>query len=196
MSKPLLIVGAGGHGRVVAEAAQLSGVRIAGFIDNETNRLPSELDSIQVLGDDSLLPTLDSSTYSFTVGVGMPRISDLRATIFLKMLNLGFTPLSVFHPSAVISPSAEVKAGAQIMAHAVVQAGAVIGQAVIVNTGAVIEHDCNIDEFCHIAPCAVVLGGASVGASSLIGANATVLPSSRVPPNYLVRAAELFGDSR
>ena len=193
MSKPLLIVGAGGHGRVVAEAAQLSGVRIAGFIDNETNRLPSELDSIQVLGDDSLLPTLDSSTYSFTVGVGMPRISDLRATIFLKMLNLGFTPLSVFHPSAVISPSAEVKAGAQIMAHAVVQAGAVIGQGVIVNTGAVIEHDCNIDEFCHIAPCAVVLGGASVGANSLIGANAVVLPNSQVSQRYLVSALSVPG---
>jgi UDP-perosamine 4-acetyltransferase len=196
MSKPLLIVGAGGHGRVVAEAAQLGGVRIAGFIDNEANRLPSELDGIQVLGDDSLLPTLDSSTYLFTVGVGMPHISDLRATIFLKMLNLGFAPQSIFHPSAVISPSADVRAGAQIMAHAVVQAGAIIGQGVIVNTGAVIEHDCNIDEFCHVAPSAVVLGGASVGASSLIGANATVLPGSKVPPNYLVRAAELFGDSR
>lgn len=196
MSKPLLIVGAGGHGRVVAEAARLSGLKIAGFIDNEANRLPSELDSIQVLGDDSLLPTLDSSKYSFTVGVGMPHISDLRATIFSKMLKLGFTSESIFHPSAVISPSAEIRAGTQILANAVVQAGAKIGPGVIVNTSAVIEHDCNIAEFCHIAPCAVVLSGASVGASSLIGANATVLPGSKVPPNYLVRAAELFGDSR
>jgi UDP-perosamine 4-acetyltransferase len=191
MSKPLLIVGAGGHGRVVAEAAQLSGVRIAGFIDSEANRLPSELDSIQVLGDDSLLPTLDSSTYSFTIGVGMPRISEHRATIFLKMLNLGFTPQSIFHPSAVISPSADVRPGAQIMANAVVQAGAIIGQGVIINTGAVIEHDCSIDEFCHIAPCAVVLGGATLEAGSMVGANAVIRPGAYLGPVSMLGAAQV-----
>jgi UDP-perosamine 4-acetyltransferase len=196
MSKPLLIIGAGGHGRVVAEAAQLSGVEIAGFIDNQVSRLPNEIDSIKVLGDDSLLPSLESSTYSFTIGVGTSRVPNPRGVLFRKMLDLGFTPQSIFHPSAVISPTAEVSSGAQILAHAVVQAGARIDRGVIVNTGAVIEHDCTIAEFCHMAPCAVVLGGASIGASSMVGANATVLPNSNVLANYLVKAAELFGNSQ
>jgi UDP-perosamine 4-acetyltransferase len=196
MSKPLLIIGAGGHGRVVAEAAQLSGVAIVGFIDNQVSRLPYEIDSIKVLGDDSLLLSLESSKFSFTIGVGMSRVPDPRGALFLKMLDLGFTPQSIFHPSAVISPTAEVSSGAQILAQAVVRAGAKIGRGVIVNTSAVIEHDCTIAEFCHVAPCAAVLGGVSIGASSLVGANATVLPNSNVPANHLVKAAELFGNSQ
>jgi UDP-perosamine 4-acetyltransferase len=191
MSKPLLIIGAGGHGRVVAEAAQLSGVEIAGFIDNQISRLPNEIDSIKVLGDDSLLPSLESSKYSFTVGVGMSRVPDPRGALFLKMLDLGFAPQSIFHPSAVISPTAEVSPGAQILAQAVVQAGAKVGRGVIINTGSVIEHDCTIAEFCHVAPCAVVLGGATLEAGSMVGANAVIRPGAYLGPVSMLGAAQV-----
>jgi carbonic anhydrase/acetyltransferase-like protein (isoleucine patch superfamily) len=69
-----------------------------------------------------------------------------------------------------------------------------IGRGAATDLLATIQHNCSIAEFCRVAPCAVVLGGASIGASSLVGANATVLPNSNVPANYLVKAAELFGN--
>jgi UDP-perosamine 4-acetyltransferase len=71
-----------------------------------------------------------------------------------------------------------------------------IGRGAATDLLATIQHDCTIAEFRHVAPCAVLLGGASMGASSVVGTNVTVLPNSNVPANYLVKAAELFGNSQ
>lgn len=194
-AKPLVIVGAGGHGRVVAEAASLSGQEVVGFVDKKADGLPPAIDGIPILGDDSWLANSSSMSLGFTIGLGAPRVSQARRELFDMACTLGLTPQTVIHPSSVISPKADIEAGVQILANSVIQRDSHISSNSIINSSATVEHDCHVSRDCHIAPGAILLGGVSVGASSVIGAGSVVLPGSVVAARSAVRAATVFAES-
>jgi sugar O-acyltransferase (sialic acid O-acetyltransferase NeuD family) len=176
----VLIWGAGGHGRVVADVARAAGVKVAGFIDRDAGRIGTRVgntDAEVVAGEAAFLSRLTAGmplpcgATVLALGVGDNRT---RSACRAKLDPSALPPL--IHPSAVVSPSAVVGPGAVIMPRVVVNAGAVIGAGAIVNSAAVVEHDCVVGDDAHISPGAVLAGGARVGAGAWVGANATVLP--------------------
>ncbi|HOI66668.1 MAG TPA: NeuD/PglB/VioB family sugar acetyltransferase [Thiomonas arsenitoxydans] len=175
--KPVLIVfGAGGHGRVAADAALLSGAfaRVVASDRNPATWGSELLPGVPVLSidDASALP----GPRALHVAIGHHAIRRDEAA---RLASIG--PLAtVVHPSASVAASARVQPGCLITAQCVVAPMAELGMGVIVNHGAVVDHDCRIAAWAHVAP-GVRLGGAvQVGEAALVGAGSTVLRNLRV----------------
>ena len=154
----VIIVGAGGHGKVVAEALRAAGTSVLGFTDSS---LPptAEAGGPPLLGDDSVLETYDHEAVRLAMGVGSTRPDDARQKIYERLCDLGFRFATVVHPAATIAADVALEEGCQVMAGAVVQSGCRIGAGTIVNTRASVDHDCLVGRFVHIAPGATLSGG-------------------------------------
>lgn len=170
----LIIVGAGGHAAVVADALLASGERVLGFIDKDSSRHGRKLCGLPVLGDDQVLGNHSPATLQLANGIGGTRGEDLRRAVQRRFEAAGWQFIQVRHPSASVSPFAHLSAGTQLLASCVVQAGAVLGQGCIVNSAAVVEHDVELGEFVHVACNATLCGGVRIGANSHVGAAAVV----------------------
>ena len=175
--KPVLIVfGAGGHGRVAADAALLSGAfaRVVASDRNPATWGSELLPGVPVLSieDASTLP----GPRAVHVAIGHNAIRRDEAAWLASIGPLA----TVVHPSASVAASARVQPGCLITAQCVVAPMAELGMGVIVNHGAVVDHDCRIAAWAHVAP-GVRLGGAvEVGEAALVGAGSTVLRNLRV----------------
>jgi len=180
MSYSIVVIGAGGHAAVVADALLSSGKRVLGYTDRDATRVPAILLGFPVLGTDAILSKYTKEDVRLANGLGDVRDDAgrlARQNMHSFFTNAGWSFESVRHPTAIISPSARVSGSAQVMAGAIVQAGADIGDGCIINSGAIVEHDCRIGDWTHVAPGAVVCGGVSVGPESHIGAAAVVRQS-------------------
>ena len=170
----IIIIGAGGHAKVVAELLRLSGkYEIIGFLDSAL--VGKKIGGFPVLGGDELLPRLlaDGVSLAF-IGVGGTGDNLPRMKIFERVSALGFTFANAIHPSVIISDSAHLGQGIAVMARAVINPDAEIGDNVIINTGAIVEHDCKIGAHVHVSPGVVLCGGVRVGVAAHIGAGATI----------------------
>lgn len=173
MSNTLIILGAGGHGRVAADAALASDEWAAvGFVDNTPGLAGTRIIGLPVLAA-TVEGLADAAWAEAAVHVAIgDNATRRRVSETLAAQN---HPLATIrHPSAVISPFARIEAGASVMAGAIIQPGAEIGEGAIINTGARIDHDCRIGTYAHISPGAVLAGNVSVGTGSWIGTGVAV----------------------
>lgn len=177
MSLPVIIIGAGGHATVVADALLASGIEVLGFTD-PTPALRGELRcGLPILGDDDILAGHDPVAVRLANGIGGTRANDatsLRVRVQIELESQGWHFVAVRHPAAIVSSFARLGEACQVLAGAVVQANAYVGKGAIINTGAVVEHDVVLADWAHIAPRAVVCGDANIGAGSHVGAGAVV----------------------
>lgn len=180
----LIVLGAGGHARVLIDALQAAGRRVLGCTDAAAHG--SVLPGVPVLGDDTVLARHDPAQVQLVNGLGSVGDPSRRRALQQRLEAAGWTFARVHHPAATVSPHARLGSDTQLLAGAVVQAGAVLGRGVIVNTAAVVEHDVQLGDWVHVAPRACLLGGASVGADSHIGAGAVVGAGLRLGPRCLV----------
>ncbi|WP_454722536.1 MULTISPECIES: NeuD/PglB/VioB family sugar acetyltransferase [Cupriavidus] len=158
--KSLLIVGAGGHGRSVAEAVLGShAFDLVGFVDDAAPGLAKIWDW-PVIGTTASLERYRSQADAAIVAIGN---NALREALFDRLADLGFELPTVIHPSAVVSPRAIIGRGGAIMARAVVGTEAHLGAGVIVNSGAVVDHHCHVGDFGHLGVNAAMAGGAMLG---------------------------------
>lgn len=160
----LIIIGAGGHGKVVAEAAEKSGQwQQIMFVD----RL---YPSITTCGSwpvvSSEISTLSHLETNFFVAIGD---NHTRAKVFLQTRGLGYKPATIIHPHAQLSDYADVEAGAVVLAGCVVNAGAKLCRGSIINTGATVDHDCSVGEFVHLSPGVNLAGQVIVGDHTWLG---------------------------
>ncbi len=188
----VLVWGAGGHGRVVADVVRAAGGTVVGFVDGDPGKvgrppvpgappvLLAEADLLRVLGDGR---AGDGGWNALAPGIG-----DNRARLRAFGLAQGAAWPALVHPSAVVSPSARTGEGTVVMPRAVLNADARVGRAAIVNTGAIVEHDCRVGDGAHLSPGCVLAGGARVGEGAWVGAGATVLPGVSVGPWAVVGA--------
>jgi len=169
----IAIIGAGGHGRVIASVLQAGNTAVAGFIDSGVKAdLP-----FPVLGTDEDIPRLkaEGTITSFIIGLGSVKGGpSLRMKLFDKMIKQGLTPVVAIHPMALLSPGVKIGAGCAVMAGAIINTGTSIGKNSIVNTGAIIDHDGDIGEDVHIAPGVTLSGNVTIGHHTLIGVGSTV----------------------
>ena len=167
----LLIVGAGGHGKVVAEAALASTRwREIAFLDGRVPRLSRVLEW-PVIGADSEASRFLSEYPEIFVAIGE---NQLRLRLMSCAQNVGFALPTVVHPMTWVSPSSYIGAGCVLAAASVVGADVVLGQGCIINTGATVDHDCSVGDGVHISPGAHVGGNVKIGPRTWIGIGATI----------------------
>ncbi len=188
MTPPIIIVGAGGHAKVVADALLAAGATVAGLVDAAPAATARHVLGLPVLGDDQVVLGRPTDALILANGVGSTGQPSARVRVFDSFRARGFRFATVVHPASVIGRDVELAEGAQVMAGAVVQPGCHIGVNAIVNTGAAIDHDCRIGAHAHVAPGAVLAGGVTVGDRAHIGAGAVVIQNITVGPDAVVGA--------
>lgn len=166
----LLVVGAGGHAKVVVDAALQAGIDVAAVVGAASD--PETVLGIDVVGADDL-PPCDA----FIVAVGD---NVARARLFSEHRERGLTPASVVHPTATVSSSASVGAGTFIAAGVIVNPEARTGENTILNTGCTVDHDCELGPHVHVGPGVNLCGAVSIGEGALIGVGACAAPGSSV----------------
>lgn len=188
MMQPIIIIGGGGHARVLIDALQAAGHAVRGVVDPALAVGSNGPLGIPVLGGDEALAGIDRATVLLVNGVGSTRSMEARDKIHRHWLGQGFRFASVVHPSAVISRHAQLADGAQAMAGSVIQCGATIGANTIINTRASVDHDCRIGVSVHIAPGVTLSGAVTVGDATHIGTGATVIQGVVIGRNNLIPA--------
>lgn len=174
----LMVIGAGGHAKVVVDAAIAAGYEIAGVVGREG-------DSGTVLGTQVSFDRSAVEADGFIVAVGD---NALRALHFSECVSEGLTPVCVIHPSAIIGRDVVVEDGAFIAAGVVVNPCAHIGHNAILNTGCTIDHDCRIGAHAHIGPGVSLCGSVRVGEGALVGVGASAIPGVRIGERAVVGA--------
>lgn len=189
----IIILGGGGHAKVLIEVIRLEGhFEIAGILDDHFEK-GLKISEVPVIGKDDLLPGIfeRDRIINACIGVGSTRDNSLRRALYEKVKQIGFSVPSLVHPKAVVSESSKISEGAQLMANAVVQPCSFIGENTIINTGAIIEHDCNIGRHVHICPASVLSGECQVGEETFIGTGATIVNGIKIGKNVTIGAGSV-----
>jgi len=181
----LLIAGAGGHGKVVAETAEAMGTwDTIAFLDDRHAELNGTL-RWQVLGGMSGAASLRKEYADIVVAVGH---ADTRLALLDRFSAEGFNITSVIHPSAWVSPSAQMGEGSAVFASAAINADASIGRGVIINTGATVDHDCHLGDGVHICPGAHLAGDVRLGHGTWIGIGASLVQGVQIGAHAMIGA--------
>ena len=188
-----IILGGGGHARVLIESLHASGlVENICVLDKDRSLWGKVLLGVPVPGGDELLPELvQQGATHFVVGMGSVGDNRPRRRLFELGLSAGLIPLTIIHPAAVFSKWAKIGNGSVIFPGAVVNAGALLGLNVIVNTGAIVEHDCVIGDHVHVATGSRLCGAVQVANGAHIGAGATIREGVSIGAGAVVGAGAL-----
>ena len=173
MNDDVIIIGAGGHGKVIGEIIMLSGKNLIGYIDDKKEKGPFGKPVIGKLEDCDKY----KNKTKIIVGIGDNK---RRNEIFTSLKKRGFKFVNAIHPNTVISEQVEIGEGVVIAAGVVINPGAVIKDNVILNTSSSIDHDCIIDKSVHISPGVNLAGGVKVGIGTHIGIGSVVIPEKEI----------------
>ncbi len=191
MTLPVLVIGGGGHAKVLIDALLLNGSKILGLVDIDLDKKGKSLLGVPVIGNDDTILKYKPEIVQLVNGLGSVGLPTKRKELFDKFKNIGFLFASAKHPSAVIASDVEICEGSQIMAGAVIQTGSRIGINTIVNTKSSVDHDCIVGDHVHISPGVTISGGVTVGSGVHIGAGVTVIQGIQIGDNSLIGAGSL-----
>jgi UDP-perosamine 4-acetyltransferase len=171
----LVLLGAGGHAKVLLSLVRATGYEVAGLCDPAlVAKGVREWQGLPVLGDDGALDQLDSQLYSLVNGIGQLPGKNERRRLFELWHGKGFRFPTLIHPFSWVAEGVDMGAGVQVMAGAVIQPGCTIGDNSTINTGARLDHDCCLGAHVHVAPGATLCGQVTVADQAFIGAGATL----------------------
>lgn len=185
---PVIVIGAGGHAKVLVDALGQLGRRILFVTEESPGRFGQLMRGVPIEGTDSLILDYDLDAVELVNGVGSVAQPHQRQQVFERFLYRGYRFATVIHPTATVSADTIIADGVQIMAGAVVQPGVLIGANTILNTSCSIDHDCTIGAHTHIAPGVTLSGNVAVGPGGHIGTGATVIQGMTVGNGALVGA--------
>ena len=184
--KKIAILGASGHGKVVAELAELNGYSVAFFDDAYPQK--SQLEQWSVIGNTDTLIANIQDFDGVAIGIGNNRI---RAEKSAQLDSVNAELISLVHPSATVSNYSVLGKGVAVMAGAVINPFATIGDGVIVNTCAVVEHDCLLGDFSHVSPNAALAGESKIGHKTWIGIGASVRQQIKIGDDSVIGAGSV-----
>lgn len=186
-----LIVGAGGHAKVLAEIILSNGYKLHGFISPNGKGKVIYLNYKIICNDDEAIK-LDRRKFQFVNGIGLMPKSNLRKKInqFYEKANITFEKLQ--HYSAVVSNDCQLSEGVQILAGATIRPGVRIGKGSIINTSSSIDHDSTIGENCHLAPSSVLCGDVSIGNDVHVGPNSVIINNVKIKRNTMIKAGSVI----
>lgn len=183
---PVIVIGGGGHAKVLISTLLLQRRRVLGFV--ELKRSVSPLLSVAHLGDDAAVFSHSPDLVRLVNGVGSIDSTVSRRIAYEKFREKQYIFETVIHPSAIIAPEILIEDGVEIMAGAIVQPGVRLGPNVIINTGARVDHDCSIDAHAHIAPGVTLSGNVHIAQGAHIGTGASIIQGIRVGESSVVGA--------
>lgn len=186
----ILIIGAGGHAKVAADAVLRQGTHaLAGFVvDDRAVRPDESLFDAPLIHLETLLARRDDFPRQFIVGIGDNAVRRAKTTWLIAH---GFEPVPVIHPAASIGRGTTCGPGTLVCAGALLDPDVEIGAGVILNAGAVVTHDSRIGDFTHLAPGATFGGGCVVGSDTFVGMGAIVVPRVRIGNRVFVTAGSM-----
>jgi len=189
----IIVVCAGGHGRVVIDILRRAGHAVAAVVDINPRLHGSTLDGVTVIGnDDAVFARKTADVMLVNARGNLPKRGagglDGRRQVYERFTARGYKFMQVLSRDAVISAAAMLEDSCHVITGAIIHPGAVIGRDAIINTGARVDHDCRIGAHSHIAPGAILCGNVTVGAECHIGAGAVVTQNITIGPGALVGA--------
>lgn len=187
--KRLVVLGAGGHGAVVADAAECQGLWSEIIFLDDGWATKKNIYSWPVLGALDKFANFINSETSFVVAIGNAQV---RLEWLKKIQDLSGNIATIIHPSAVISRHAQIGAGVVVFANAVVNIGAYIAVGCIINTGAGVDHDVKLAECVHICPNTHLAGNVKIGSCSWIGIGTSVRQMIEIGSNVMVGAGSVI----
>jgi len=190
----IVVYGASGHGKVVAEAARVAGIEVYGFCDDDPEKrgmklLNSVVNAVGIEEVEELCKTHDLRV-AFGVGENAGR-----RRLFERVMSRGIGIATVIHPSAIVAPSAQIGRGVVVFGGVVVNADAIIEDGVILNTACSVDHDNHIGSFAHLSPGAHLGGTVIVGDETHVGIGACVRNNVSIGSRCVIGAgASVVGD--
>lgn len=189
---PVIILGAGGHARVLIDILLKNKATIIGATDVNPKMSGVSQWGVPIIGDDSVLKDYPPGSVQLINALGLAITTQNRRQLFEKYKEIGYSFASVMHPSAIVGREVVLGEGVQIMAGAVIQPGAHIGHNSIVNTKASVDHDCQIGNHVHLAPGVTLSGGVRIGNGTHVGTGATVIQNIEIGSSALVGAGAVI----
>jgi sugar O-acyltransferase (sialic acid O-acetyltransferase NeuD family) len=189
--KKLIIIGAGGHGRVVADCAQQQGKYSQIVFLDDCFHERKENSEWQVIGSVKDYPTYVDDA-DFVVAFGNNR---LRKDILNQLKKAKANIVSLIHPKALVSPHTIIGKGVVVFANAVINIGASIADGCIINTAATVDHDCELHQCVHISPGVNIAGGVHIAQLSWIGIGSTIVECITLADNTQVGAGAVVTQS-
>jgi len=186
----LLIIGAGGHGKVIVEiATEMKKWNKISFLDDNYSSSDSQHNGYPILGKIDSYKEFQNDYKDLFIAIGENK---LRCDFFYKFSNIGFNIPNIIHPSAIISNTVRSSSGIVIMANAVVNSSSIIEDASIINTSASIDHDCILHEGVHICPGVNLAGNVNVGRLSWLGIGSSVIEGINIGEEVTVGAGAVI----
>lgn len=186
--RPVILLGTGGHARVVLEMLRVTSRRVIGCLTPVKELWGSEFEGIPILGDDAVLDRYLPEGVAIANGIGSIGDVTKRRRAFEKVKGKRGSLVTIIHPSAIVVPGIVLGEGVQIMAGAVIQKGCIIGMNTIINTGVIMDHDCRIGDHAHLAPGVVLSGDVNIGSGAHIGTAAAVIQGVTIGESATVGA--------
>ena len=155
----ILVVGGGGHAKVVLDALRCNSYEIVGILEADVHLVGTDVCGIPVIGTDAdAWRFFQEGVTHAVVAIGHLGNYSVRKKCIERLLEIGFELDTIIHKSAVVSPYAQLQQGTVVLAGAIINAGARVGAHCIINTGAIVEHDVVLGENVHVAPKAAISG--------------------------------------
>ena len=193
MPGKVIIWGAGGHAKVVADILLRTGFTLAGLIDDVR---PSPRRAS--FGETTILGGATELAAAYAVGIRQGIVgfgaNERRVAAGAVLESLGFELVCAIHPSAILAMDTSVGAGSTIAAGVILNPSTMVGKCVIVNTRASIDHDCIVQDGVHVGPGATIAGHVEIGAGAWIGIGATVIDRKRIGAGAIVAAGSVVID--
>lgn len=182
----IVVFGASGHGKVVADAARSMGFELVGFIDDAPERVGTMLRNVPVFQFAEFLEARERwPGIQVALGVGS---NAAREKCHARLREAGVPVATIVHAASTVAPTSTIGEGSVLMAGAVVNPDATVGAGCIVNTGAVVEHDCVLGNYAHLSPNAALGGNVWLGDRTHLGLGAVAIPGVRVGHDVVVGA--------
>ena len=191
LSKPVLVIGGGGHASVLVEILKENNTPILGLVCPEKISDKPVFSGIKHIKFDDHILDYPAREIDLVNAIGVLPGELNRKKIFQKYLDIGYKFATVISKQAIVSNFCRFAEGVQIMPGAVVNSGVIVGENSIINTSATIEHDCIVGQHCHVAPGAVLCGSVKLGADTFVGANATLIQSIEIGERATIGAGSL-----
>jgi len=191
MCKKLIIIGASGHGKVIANIAELNGYTEIYFLDDDKSKTMNGKYNIIATTHD-IDKYISQGDYEFFIGIGN---NEIRKKIYEMLKSSSAIIPSFIHPQSVIDSSVIIDEGTVIMANAVINSSTKIGKCCIINTASTVDHDCIIGDFTHISPGVHIAGTVNIGKNCWIGVGCSVINNLKIYDDVTVGAGTtIIGD--
>lgn len=185
-----ILLGAGGHAKVVLALARAAGLVVHGLCDPVlARRMAGNWHGLNLLGGDEALRQWTPDKCMLLNGVGPTLDNEIRFQLYDSLRREGYSFPPLIHPHAWVDHSVTLSAGVQVMAGAVIQPDCLVGENTVINTNASVDHDCHLGAHVHVGPGATVCGGVVIEDHAFVGSGATVIQNIHIGRYGIVGAS-------